>query len=267
MINKKIKITVLFILVLMIGIISSSFLYKKEEENTFPEIWKYLGVLKHIHQTIQPKTYLEIGVDKGKSINLSEPTTKAIGIDPVISEDTVLNDNVIFYLMTSDEFFANKEIIEKEFAQDKVDMTFIDGMHLFEFVLRDFINSEKVSTPNSIIIIHDTIPVSKEISVRKTDWDGFEPWTGDVYKIVPILQKYRPDLKLDIIKTNPSGLCIVSNLDPNSNVLEENYETILKEYENYDFDKIVKYFEKNIKLKSEKFSEVEKVLAKINKKK
>jgi Methyltransferase domain len=37
-------------------------------------------------------------------------------------------------------------------------MAFIDGLHHFEQVLRDFINVEKRATSEGLIVIHDCIP-------------------------------------------------------------------------------------------------------------
>ncbi len=31
-------------------------------------------------------------------------------------------------------------------------------------------------------------------------------WTGDVWKLIPILQRYRPDLQLTLFDAPPSGL-------------------------------------------------------------
>ena len=134
-------------------------------------------------------------------------------------------------------------------------------MHLYEYVLRDFINAEKVSYPNSIILLHDTLPISEDASKRKQNWNG-EMWTGDVYKIVPILKKYRPDLDIKIIDSDPSGLCVVSHLDPNSKILEDNYDKIIKEFKDYSYEEIVKFEEQNIKLVKPTEKNVKKLLKK-----
>jgi hypothetical protein len=56
-------------------------------------------------------------------------------------------------------------------------------------------------------------------------------WTGDVWKIIPVLQKYRPDLKLTILDCAPTGLLLVSDLDPANDTLSQNYDTILRDYQ------------------------------------
>lgn len=202
----------------------------------------YFQVLSEVHNIIKPDIYLEIGVDQGRSINLTKENTRAIGIDP--AKQPEINNNVIYYNTTSDKFFADKKILNKEFKDKKIDLAFIDGMHLFEYVLRDFINVEKNSNPNSVIVLHDTIPISKETCVRKSKWNG-EVWTGDVYKIIPVLKKYRPDLELKILDVSPSGLCFISNLNPQSTVLEENYSKIVDEYMNYSYEQMVETLKKD----------------------
>ena len=46
-----------------------------------------------------------------------------------------------------------------ELGGKTLDLAFIDGMHHFEFALRDFINVEKYCSADSIILIHDVYPI------------------------------------------------------------------------------------------------------------
>ena len=39
-----------------------------------------------------------------------------------------------------------------------VRLAFIDGMHLFEFALRDFINTERHCSPKAVIVFDDILP-------------------------------------------------------------------------------------------------------------
>jgi hypothetical protein len=65
---------------------------------------------------------------------------------------------------------------------------------------------------------------------RKTDF-----WSGDVWKVVLILKKYKPDLKIFTVATQPTGLTIVTNLDSHSRILSEHYDDIIREYMNEDW--------------------------------
>jgi hypothetical protein len=55
-------------------------------------------------------------------------------------------------------------------------------------------------------------------------------WTGDVWKVVAILKKYRPDLLVTPVNCPPTGLVLVSNLNPKSTVLEDHYTQIVAEF-------------------------------------
>ena len=113
----------------------------------------YRDNLEFLHQVLNPKVYLEIGVETGRSLILAQDDTCAIGVDPAPIVMHPLTGNKTVYKMTSDDFFAQK--VDDVLQGRKIDLAFIDGMHNFEFVLRDFINVEKHSRHNSIITVHD----------------------------------------------------------------------------------------------------------------
>ncbi len=115
----------------------------------------------------------------------------------------------------------------QEFGQPAIDLAFIDGLHLFEQTLRDFINVERHSGPQSVVLVHDCLPVD-EISAARHRETAF--WTGDVWKLVPALQCWRPDLEIRTIAARPSGLAMITHLDPSSRVLADNYEAIVAQF-------------------------------------
>ena len=137
--------------------------------------------------------------------------------------------------MGSDEFFANHDL--RRIFPHGVDLGFIDGMHLFEYALRDFINLERFCHPRSIIGIHDCCPMNAEMALRKPNSDTRVDqalrlaWTGDVWKLLPILRQYRPDLEIFVLDARPTGLVLLHNLDPSSTVLSEKYEEILARFQ------------------------------------
>ncbi|MEI8390326.1 MAG: class I SAM-dependent methyltransferase [bacterium] len=236
------------------------FLKKKKKyissENEKDDVLSHYQILKLIHDLYTPKTYLEIGVQQGRSINLANKKTKAIGIDPFRDDKIIFNENVKMFHVKSDDFFENNHL-DKELDNQKVDVSLIDGMHLFDFVLRDFINSEKNSGKNSLILIHDTIPIDKISSDREISSGA---WTGDVYKIILILKKYRPELKIYNISIPPIGVCLVHNLNPDSDTLIKNYENIYNEYINMNYDDIKDDFDKNLSILRLNIQDVENIL-------
>ena len=135
------------------------------------------------------------------------------------------------FMLSSDDFFEQhnmRKIIRKE----TFDLAFIDGLHLFEQVLKDFINLERYARKDSVILIHDCLPIAPVVAERER-CTGF--WTGDVWRIIPCLKTFRPDLKIVTIPTKPSGLGVVTNMDATSTVLTDNYDEIVRYYLSLNF--------------------------------
>ncbi len=198
--------------------------------NPFPSLTgiRYLNFLGRVHAHMKPEMYLEIGTNTGKS--LARAPGDSIAIDPEFKVDS----NVIgakralhMFQMTSDDFFDEKHADK---IGKKVDFAFLDGLHLFEFLLRDFMGTEKLCTTKSVIAMHDCVPINHIAADRHWDHAKTRSWTGDVWKLVPILKEYRPDLKVEVIDCPPSGLTFVTNLDPNNDVLAEKYDEIIERY-------------------------------------
>jgi len=195
----------------------------------------YLNALKNIHKKIKPKTYVEIGVCRGESFNLADPNYKAIGIDPEPQLDlSTLSTNHKVVKSSSDDYFNSGEVIE-DLSADSFEMAFLDGMHLFEYALRDFMNLEKYSNSESVVFVHDLFPMNAETSTRERNSDF---WTGDVWKLFLCLTKYRPDLKLTTLPCPPTGLGVIEKLNSESDILKDNYEKICQEYIDMSFDVI-----------------------------
>ena len=192
-----------------------------EEEHIYGKGDKH-QLLEAVHREINPSLYLEIGVQTGKSLRLA--IGQAIGVDPMPQITQTLDQNIKLIKATSDAFFSD---LASEMLGDGVDMAFIDGMHLFEYVLRDFINVEKYSKPETLIFIDDIYPGHAAQAKRER---ATRAWTGDVWKILATLQKHRPDLTLQTIDIHPTGLLVVCGLDSSSTVLSSNYEKIVEEY-------------------------------------
>lgn len=186
----------------------------------------YYETLAELHNRLQPRTYLEIGVSDCKALQKSSATTVCIGIDPLLRNTSVDRPGVHLFEFTSDEFFAGEHIAPL-LAGMPIDLAFIDGVHLFEFALRDFMNIERFSNSNSVVVIRDVCPFNAETSSRE---QSTEFWTGDMWKLVACLKKYRPELKISVLDVAPAGLAFVSNLNSASDVLSKNHFNIVREY-------------------------------------
>ncbi|WP_163698000.1 class I SAM-dependent methyltransferase [Mycolicibacterium sarraceniae] len=186
----------------------------------------YLQIMARMHQHLRPDTYLEIGIDKGHSFDIVRPETLAVGIDPNPQLQKPLGPNHRVFAQTSDDFFDQNDVLA-ELGGKTIDLAFIDGMHQVEFALRDFINVEKYSTPDTTVLIHDVYPIDPTSAARER---SSRFWSGDIWRLILMLKKYRPDLSVNVIGTRPTGLGIVQNLDPQSRVLSDNIDEILEEF-------------------------------------
>ena len=119
-----------------------------------------------INEIIKKKkysSYLEIGCFKDETFNQIN-IVKKIGVDPVSGGNL---------RMTSDLFFLENK--------NKFDIIFIDGLHIYEQVIKDIFNSIKILNPDGIILIHDCLPrkLWYQTPTRMSD-----TWNGDVWKAI-----------------------------------------------------------------------------------
>jgi hypothetical protein len=183
----------------------------------------YLDFLTELHRRLRPATYLEVGVRNGDSLACSR--TRSIGIDPAFTVKAELQATVSLERTTSDEFFARADPVA--WLGRPIELAFIDGMHLFEYALRDFMNVEKHSSWSTVVVFDDMFPRTVDEAARERHTNA---WTGDVFWVLEVLRRYRPDLTILIADTAPTGLLLVTGLDPSSTVLDEAYDDILAEY-------------------------------------
>ena len=191
----------------------------------------YVERLAQIHALLRPRTYLEIGVKHGLTLRLAGPDTLAVGVDPEAEITLPLSPRTRVRRETSDAFFATRDIA-REFEGMPIDLAFIDGMHLFEYALRDLINTMAHCGPAARIILHDTMPFDRQMALRERETDA---WTGDVWKLVPCLRRHCPRLGIVTLDTAPTGLTIIANIDRADRALSRHYDAIVAEFVALDF--------------------------------
>jgi hypothetical protein len=189
---------------------------------------QYLDFLGRVHELHQPANYLEIGVRFGHSLALAR--CRAVGIDPAYLIEAELSGEVHLKRTTSDEYFTRPDCLDVTGGQP-FDLAFIDGMHLFEFGLRDFINTEEHSSPWSVAIFDDVLPRNVPEAARERHTGS---WTGDVFPIIEVLRRYRPELVTVLVDTAPTGLMFVLGLDPSNTTLRDNYGEIVRDFRRPD---------------------------------
>ena len=169
------------------------------------------------------RRYVEIGVFNGE-VFFKVKAPQKFAVDPAfrfVPETkykmmlrNFSNINAKYYSKTSDKFF--KEDAPDIFSRRGIDICFIDGMHEFDFVLRDTINTLKYLNDDGVIILHDCNPLTKEAEVSYEAWEqrGFTgEWNGDVWKIILYLKSVRDDVNVFTLDTD-HGLGIITKGKP-----------------------------------------------------
>ncbi len=186
-------------------------------------------LLKHLHSLLKPRSYFEIGVNRGASLELSR--SRSVAVDPFFKVVRELRCDVHLVRATSDEFFARKHPLA-HLDEPVVDLAFIDGMHLSEYAFRDFINTERFTHAGTVLVIDDMLPRNVPEAARDRAGAGLlgAAWTGDVYKVTDTLRTLRPDLVCLEVDTEPTGTVMVFLPDPTSEVLHDAYDDVVQRY-------------------------------------
>jgi Glycosyltransferase 61 len=212
---------------------------KRIDENSDHDGITYLDFFSALDRAVEPRSYFEIGTEAGVSV--AQFSCPAVCVDPQfkISADIVGRKKALhLFQMTSDEFFAAGYL--ERVLPGGPDIAFLDGMHRFEYILRDFINTERRAHSRTLVLIHDSLPQNSRMAQRlpmagpKEEGPRRFAWTGDVWKIVPILKRHRPELKVLFLDCPPTGLVAVSGLESGSHVLAERYYGIVEEFRELD---------------------------------
>jgi hypothetical protein len=189
------------------------------------------AVLKSLHEHLRPMRYMEIGTWRGDSLKLASCSSLAVDPRFEVSTDIIANKPICaMFQMGSDAFFQAHD--PTEVLGGPIDFAFLDGLHLFEALLRDFINTEKFVRRNAVIALHDCLPPMP--GWAKRHHGPGDAWTGDVWKVPLILKQYRPDLKIHVLDSAETGLVLITNHDPSSTILSERYFDIVEEFRDLD---------------------------------
>ena len=157
------------------------------------------------------ESYLEIGCQS--DVNFSKIIIKnKIGVDPQ-SGGT--------HRMTSDDFFKQNK--------STFDLIFIDGLHVYEQVLKDIENSLKVLNDNGVILIHDCLPAK---IWHQTIPQTHSSWNGDVWKSI-VKSRTRIDIDTYTIEAD-QGLGLI--------LKRENKDLLVDKIENFKNLKFRDYY-------------------------
>ena len=137
--------------------------FSKKIHLEFPKGIFRWDLIQYIIDKYNFKNYLEIGCFDDELFNQIN-CEKKIGVDPV-SGGTIR--------ATSDQFFENNK--------DYFDCIFIDGLHEYNQVRRDILNSLKFLNKDGVILLHDCLPDNFFAQATpRCQWT----WNGDVWKAI-----------------------------------------------------------------------------------
>ena len=175
--------------------------FDKKLNFEFPKDYSRLDMINYFIKKNDYKSYLEIGCDKNQIFS-QITLNKKIGVDPYSGGNV---------RKTSDDFFReNKE---------KFDLIFIDGLHVYDQVKRDIINSINFLNKEGVILVHDCLPdtIGKQAVPRYK-----MQWNGDVWKAIVDLRQ-RDDLEIHTCFVD-QGIGIIKK-QINSSILKINKKT------------------------------------------
>ena len=183
--------------------------FNKKINFKFPNDFYRWDMIKFLQTNRNIENYLEIGCDQDQLFSKINIKNK-IGVDPVSG------GNVRKF---SDDFFATNKT--------NFDLVFIDGLHEYNQVKKDILNSLKFLNPNGIVLVHDCLPssMSKQAVPRYR-----MSWNGNVWKAIVDL---RCEKNIEIFTCEiDQGIAIIQNKN-NTDLLSINKKPI--ELKFYDF--------------------------------
>ncbi|MBH9577223.1 class I SAM-dependent methyltransferase [Inhella proteolytica] len=192
----------------------------------------YLEWLQFFQQFAAPASYLEIGVETGASFAFAQAPTLAVGVDPQLDIQYALRARSKLFQLTSGAFFAQPDL-DAVFEGRGIELAFIDGLHTFDQALIDFRHIEQHAQRHTIVLFHDTFPLAPLTASRQRE-SIF--WCGDTWKAIVLLQRHRPDLQVFTLPTYPSGLTVVTRLDPHSRLLGARFDALCEEAMHWRFE-------------------------------
>lgn len=220
---------------------------------------RYHDWLLWLHDRLRPRVYCEIGIANGSSLALIRPETRVIGIDPAPLIAEPLPPRTQVFAMPSDDFFV-AEHANRVLGEDRFDFGFIDGLHRADQALRDFIHLERFSRPGAVIALHDVLPLCAEVAtpVRQTVF-----WTGDIFKTLLVLTELRPDLRVVVVPCFPSGLALVTGVDPRRAIDMSAYSAAVAAWQPVSFDAAFAEFKRRVPVLPNELAAFARILAEL----
>ena len=173
---------------------------------------RYLDFLERVHEVLEPPTYLEIGIRHGDSLALAR--SPSVGIDPAYRacEPSFRTDTAL-YPRDERRVLRPRRTRSRRSAAGRR-LGFIDGMHLVEYALRDFINVERHAAWTERRRLRRHLPARRRRWRHASGRRATGPATST--RSSGSSRGTGPDLICLRVDTRPTGLLLVLGLDPGS---------------------------------------------------
>ena len=183
--------------------------FKGKLHYNFPSNYFRWDLIEYFINKYGYSDYLEIGCDQDQLFSKIKIQNK-VGVDPSSGGNV---------RKTSDEFFKDNK--------KKFDVIFIDGLHTYDQVKKDILNSINFLKKNGIVLVHDCMPdcLSKQAVPRYR-----MIWNGDVWKAIVDLRQ-REDLEIFTCEMD-QGIGIIKK-EKNSSILEIKKSPINLKFRDY----------------------------------
>ena len=190
--------------------------FRGKLEYNFPQNYFRWDLIEYLINKYKYSDYLEIGCDQDQLFSKVKIKNKT-GVDPT-------NGGNI--RKTSDEFFKENK--------KKFDIIFIDGLHTYNQVKKDILNSISCLKDEGIVLVHDCMPdsLSKQAVPRYR-----MSWNGDVWKAIVDLRQ-NENLEIYTCKID-QGIGVIkkkrnsSILKIEKNIKDLKFKDYYKNYEKY----------------------------------
>ena len=183
--------------------------FKGKLNFNFPPNYFRWDLIQYLISKNKYSDYLEIGCDQDQLFSKIKIENK-VGVDPYSGGNV---------RKTSDEFF--------KYNKNKFDIIFIDGLHIYNQVKKDILNSIDCLKEGGIVLVHDCMPdsLSKQAVPRYR-----MIWNGDVWRAIVDLRQ-REDLEIFTCEID-QGIGIIKK-ETNTSILKINKPIINLKFKDY----------------------------------
>lgn len=183
----------------------------------------HTDLLIHLASKYNLQTYLEIGVNTKRNNFDHIPCKFKVGVDPNPKAEAN-------FILPSDEYFELMLESHKADMHPDFDLIFIDGLHEWSQVKRDFDNALQALSPEGFIVLHDCNPVKEIYSFfPRNGLRGV--WNGDCYKFILTLIGYAG---INFVTVDFDHGCTVVWKEPKATG-DKNWSHLTEDPAKYDF--------------------------------